>query len=191
MSQVRQAAPAVTNVRYYPNTNRHNKPTTSKVKRAVFYYGYGPKTQNPDKLPRGEWYSQQGAERHGDVVAWAVGNAIHHKYTYTLVLSLRDGLMRPEDFIAAMAGASQEIFPDWRLIIHTDTAHDHAHVMAFRDTTLSKQAFNAWRKKAGQLLQTAEQKRLQEAEQGITQAEGHKRPFSRSQTPHLEDELEL
>ncbi len=64
------------------------------------------------------------------------------------------------------------VFTDWRLIVHTDTEHVHAHVIAFREKTLVKAEFNAWRKEARSELEKLEQQRLQqEAEQEQARAQ--------------------
>ena len=169
------AAP-ITNVKYYKNETKKGNPTATKVKQGTFYYTYGTREANPDLKPRGQWWSREGPERYGDVVNWAAGNAKQHKYTYTMVLSLRDGPMQPEDFTAAMAAASDGIFAQWALIPHYDTNHDHAHVVAFRDKTLTKAEFHRWRKAAGAALAAAEQQRLQEAaQQRARQAEQSRR----------------
>lgn len=157
--------PKFVHVRYYQNKTKRGRPTATKVKQGVYYYSYGLKEENPDQLQRGHWYSRVGPERYGDVAAWAAGNALTQPYTYTLVLSLRDGRMQPQDFVEAMQQASDGIFHDWRLIPHYDTEHDHAHVIAFRDKTLSKKEFNQWRNSVADYLLTLEQQRLQEQEQ--------------------------
>ncbi len=82
-----------------------------------------------------------------------------------MVLSLRDGEMQPQDFIQAMNRAAQETetFQDYRLIVHHDTEHVHAHVIAFRDKTLKRKELMAWKDAVERPLQEAEVKRLAEA----------------------------
>lgn len=150
------------NVRYYTNETKKGNASTAEVRRGVYYYGYGIREENPEQLPRGEWYSPHGWEKHGDVINWATGNARQHKYTYTILLSVKDGRMLDDDFTRAMQAGG--VFADWRLITHTDTDHDHAHVITFRDETLSREQFDEWRGQVGDYLQQAEELRLQEAE---------------------------
>ncbi len=150
-------------VRYYKNRTKKGKATASPVKRGIFYYSYGTKEMNPNLQSRGHWFSVFGEERYVDVAGWAARKALQHKYTYTMVLSLRDGPMQPGDFTDAMQQAG--LFEDWRLIPHYDTAHDHAHVVAFRDKTLSRKEFDTWRNQVAASLLEAEEQRLQEAEQ--------------------------
>ena len=156
---------AITNVRYDKTRTKKGNVSRSAVQKAVYYAMYGLPQHNPDQLPRGEWYSSAGAEKHGHVVNWAEGSAVNHPYCYRLVLSLKEGDLRPEDFAAALQKDSQNLFPDFRLVVHQDTEHTHAHVLAFRDKTLSKQQFFQWKQEVGSCLVELEQLRLQEAEQ--------------------------
>jgi len=161
------------NLRYYKNETITKQPTTSKVQKSAYYYAFGTSTTLQDGTTiypeemRGEWQSPAGPEKHGNVVTWASGNALNHTYTYTMILSLRDGQMEPEDFIKAMESTAGEHFDDYRLIVHYDTNHDHAHVMAFRDTTLSKKEFNQFRLAMREQLQELESERIREREQEI------------------------
>lgn len=161
------------NLRYYKNETKSKQPTASKVQKSAYYYGYGTDTTLPDgttispEKMRGEWQSLEGPEKHGDVVAWASGNALNHTYTYTMILSLRDGQMEPEDFVKAMEKTAGNYFDDFRLIAHYDSQHDHAHVVAFRDKTLKKQEFNQFRLAMRQELDALEQERIQETERQI------------------------
>lgn len=174
---------AITNVRYDKTRTKKGNVTRSAVQKAVYYAMYGHpapftfdrlragdklRASNPDQLPRGEWYSPAGAEKHGHVVNWAEGSAVNHPYCYRLVLSLKEGDLRPEDFAAALQKDSQNLFPDFRLVVHQDTEHTHAHVLAFRDKTLSKQQFFQWKQEVGSCLVELEQLRLQEVEQART-----------------------
>lgn len=161
------------NVRYYKNQTKSKKPTSAKVKKSVYYYGYGTDQTLPDGTTiypdemRGNWYSSMGEERHGDVVTWASGNALNHTYTYTMILSLRDGEMEPEDFIKAMDSVGKNHFDDYRLIVHYDTAHDHAHVVAFRDKVLRKNDFNQFRLAMREQLAELEKERISQVENEI------------------------
>ena len=170
-----QQAPAITNLRYYQNRTKTGAPTASKVAQGVMYYGYGVQRldQEADEQLqlRGTWYTPENdAVSHKDVRQWSGDNALENKYTYTAVLSARDGWMQAEDFNQVMEKAG--VFTDWRLIVHTDTEHVHAHVIAFREKTLVKAEFNAWRKEARSELEKLEQQRLQqEAEQEQARAQ--------------------
>jgi hypothetical protein len=163
MSKVDHRA-AITNVRYDKTRTKKGNVSRSAVKKAVYYAMFGHPEHNPDQLPRGEWFSSAGVEKHGHILNWAEGSAVNHPYCYRLVLSLKEGQMRPEDFVAALQKDTQNLFADFRLVVHEDTQHTHAHVLAFRDKTLSKQEFYQWKKEVGRCLVELEQVRLKEAE---------------------------
>lgn len=158
------------NLRYYKNTTRTGEKTTALVKKSIFYYGYGTEQTLPNGQVisptemRGDWHSPQGPDDHANVINWAVQNAENHTYTYTMILSLRDGEMEPEDFQKAMNIAGRNHFNDYRLIVHYDTEHDHAHVVGFRDKTMSRQDFNQFRLDLRSTLEELEASRIQEAE---------------------------
>lgn len=165
-------APGYFHARYYKNKTPGGKGSATAVKQGLFYYSYGTKEVNPDQRKRGEWYGRQGLSSHGEVVNWAVENALESQYTYTMVLSVRDGEMVPQDFMDVVQANCEECFNDWRLIVHYDTGHVHAHVVAFRDKTLKRKEFHRWSKEMRESLEEAERHRLlvqqQESEQEQT-----------------------
>lgn len=150
-------APAITNLKYYKNETKKGNATATSAKKSLHYYTYG----REEEIERGEWHEPSGRAVSGDEMQqWIEENATANKYTYTAVLSLRDGEMEVEDFLKAMN--KQEQFTDYRLIRHQDTTHDHAHVMAFRPKTLTKAEFNEWRRTVGRELEALEQERIAE-----------------------------
>lgn len=156
------------NLRYYKNQTKAKNPTNALVKKSVYYYGYGTDVTLPDGTTiypeemRGQWWSGESEQKHGEVVAWASENALEHTYTYTMILSLRDGQMEPQDFIQAMNSTASDYFDDYRLIVHYDTEHDHAHVVAFRDKVLRREDFNEFRLAMRGQLAELESQRLEE-----------------------------
>lgn len=153
------------NMRCYQNRTKKGNPSSAKVSKGVYYYGYGTAAENPDHIPRGIWFSRNGWERHGDVVNWAKGSAKNHQFTYTLLLTVRDGRMQDTDFIKAMEAGG--LFKDWRLIVHRDTEHEHAHIVTFRDERVPKEEFTQWRELVQDYLQQAEMERLALAQEDI------------------------
>lgn len=156
-------ARVITDSRYYKNTTKKGNPTTAKVGQSVRYYGYGVKEegQEYDNAVRGEWLNPEGNEvSHQEVMAWSSEQALEHTYTYTMMFSVRDGQMEGSDFVEAMN--AQEQFGDYRLIMHTDTEHDHAHIMAFSDKVLSRSEFKEWRREVRPVLTEREEYRLEQ-----------------------------
>jgi hypothetical protein len=183
------------NLKYYKNTTSSGAKTTSLVQKSIFYYGYGtdetlPNGQviSPTEM-RGEWCSSRGPEQHSNVINWAVQNAENHTYTYTMILSLKDGQMEPEDFQKAMDQAGKDHFNDYRLIVHYDTDHDHAHVVGFRDKTMSRADFNQFRLSLRNELGQLENQRIQEKDQ--RQEQQFSQGISVHQEMDWEDDLGL
>lgn len=165
----------VVNARYIPNRSKKTgKPIIKRTMKSVQYIGFGHKFENPKQFQRGQWYSQDGEVEHSDVVEWAAEEATTHKYTYTFVLSVRDAAMQDSDFletVTEMMTAQQETdFPtDWRMMVHRDSDHDHAHLVMFRDRTLRKAQLAQWRQAIQEELGVREEQRLEEQrEQGIS-----------------------
>lgn len=167
------AAVPVMHARYIHNRTKKGNPSVKQTNRAVQYIGYGHKFENPQEYLRGQWHSPDGEVSHEQVKAWGEDQAQQRRYTYTLVLSVRDAIMQDEDFVEtvqAMTRNSKEnnFATDWRLMVHRDSDHDHAHVVLFRDRTLQKAQLAQWREEIQAALSVREEQRLAEQqEQGI------------------------
>jgi hypothetical protein len=163
----------IVHARYIKNRTPTGRVTVRQMSRAVHYIGYGHKFENPKEYLRGQWYSPEREQTHEDVVHWAEDKAQDHRYTYTLVLSVRDGIMHDDDFTETMREAqtkeSIETFPtDWRLMVHRDSDHDHAHVVFFRERTVRKAELAQWREALQSTLNRYQEQRLEEQQaQGI------------------------
>ncbi len=164
----------IVHARYIKNRTPKGRVTIRQLSRAVHYIGYGHKFENPKEFLRGQWHSAQGRHSHEDVVAWAEEQAQSNRYTYTLVLSVRDGMMQDEDFTRTMTSAKWQTqaetrFPtDWRLMVHRDSDHDHAHVVFFRDRTVRKAELAQWRESLQATLNSYQEQRIAEQQaQGI------------------------
>ncbi len=174
MNEMQTTLPVV-NARYIPNRSKKTgKIAIKRTLESVKYIGYGHKFENPKQFQRGQWYSQDGEQEHDEVTGWAADEASQHKYTYTFVLSIRDAAMQDEDFVETvtqmMTQQKETDFPtDWRMMVHRDSDHDHAHLVMFRDKTLRKAQLAQWRQAIQHELAIREEQRLEEqAEQGIT-----------------------
>ena len=168
----------IVNARYIRNRSKAGRPITKQSDQAVAYVGYGHTFENPEQQLRGQWYRPEGADTHKAVAAWSHEQAVTHQYTYTLIVSVRDGQMQDGDFLAALQAensgdahteATAYLPTDWRLMVHRDSNHDHAHVLFFRDKTLRKGELAQLRQHIQQVLLVREQQRLREAvqEQGV------------------------
>lgn len=163
----------VMHARYIRNVTSKGNPSVKQTNRAVQYIGYGHKFENPREYLRGQWHSPNGEVSHDQVKAWAEDQAQQRRYTYTLVLSVRDGIMQDDDFVETVKEMSEksegnDFSTDWRMMVHRDSDHDHAHVMLFRDRTLQKAQLARWREEIQAALAIREAQRLTEQqEQGI------------------------
>lgn len=159
-----QTALPIANVRYYKNHTPTGRPSHAKVKRGMQYYTYG-NWRDREPRERGQWHSPDGVISTEEAQQWASEQARLNEYTYTLMLSLRDGNMQEQDFVQAMQHAG--FFDNWRLIQHRDSEHDHAHVIAFRPNKLQKQEFVQWKELIMEQLQKVERQRLEQQQQLI------------------------
>lgn len=170
----------IVNARYGRNRTAKGNPTATPAKKALYYYGYGVRQDNPEQLARGHWYGPDGDTTYGETVNWATNQAKRHKLHYKIMISVRDGRMQSEDFAKAMA-ASGLMPNDYRLILHTDTDHDHAHILVFRDKPLHAALFQKWRAEVLEEINKLEQERIIERER--------EQALSLGQDP-IENELE-
>ena len=169
------AAIPVVHAKYIPNRSKKSgKPAIERTMKSVQYIGFGHKFENPKQFQRGQWYSAADEQSHDEVSAWAQSQAQAHKYTYSFVLSVRDGAMEDGDFVGTtrklMTDQADTDFPtDWRMMVHRDSDHDHAHLILFRDKTLRKAQLAQWRQAFQAELGALEEQRLAEMrEQGLT-----------------------
>lgn len=155
-------AHAIARMRYFRNLTQNDVPSNSQVQRSMYYYGYGKTRQRLAHETRGVWYDQNGEVRlYGAALAWAKGTALHNKYTYTLLLSVKDVRLAPEAFVAALQ-QSKSPFAQWRLIAHADTAHAHAHVIAFSDRLLPKREVVGWSSRTRNVLEELRHEQMQQ-----------------------------
>lgn len=144
---------AIARVRYFCNQKQDGTPSTTPVQKSMFYYGYGTPDKSRGKETRGVWYDQNGDVRsYGAALAWAKGTALRNKYTFTLLLSVKDVRLAPEAFVTAMRHSAPP-FSQWRLIAHDDTAYAHAHVIAFSNRPIPKRVIVGWSSRARDVLQ--------------------------------------
>lgn len=147
-------------VQMHENRTATGRRSSTPAKQATLYFAYGREQQNQfEGKQRGEWWGPDGRiHEHETVMAWAKQEALRHRYTFQAILSVPQAELNPEQFCQAMA-QSQEI-SEWRLMMHQDTKHRHAHVLFFRDKRLDKKSFLAWQTAVRQELSRMEQQQL-------------------------------
>jgi hypothetical protein len=148
-------------LQYYQNRTPRG-PATARVQATVHYFARGAGAQQREEM-RGRWYGPDGTTTDEEVGRWARAGARAHRYTYQAVLSTRDGRLAAEDFCRALEAGS--LAADWRLIRHTDSSHDHAHVLFFTDRRLSRRQVAAWNDSVRQEIEALVQERTLQAAQ--------------------------
>ena len=147
--------PTICNFRYYKNETSGGRPSASKARNSYLYYDRKLELGAEEEMGRGQWFSQYGPEPSHEVMDWVTKKAKEHKYTYTLMVSVRDAPLQAEHFRHAL-GQAMDI-DDYRLIAHNDTKHAHAHVMVFRDKTYTHEQFHEIKASVQQSLAQQEQ----------------------------------
>ncbi len=142
---------AIANARYGRTHLKSNRNVSHNAKRRVWYCTY----ERDSRDQRGIWYGPAGQQAYQQVRDWAKEQSHDHKYMYTLVLSVRDGIeAQPQDFCRVMEADGR--FEDWRLIEHTNTDNRHAHVMVFTDKTLRRDELMQWQRETCRQLEQVE-----------------------------------
>lgn len=124
---------------------------------------------------RGTWYGNNERASlteysYEEVKEWARNHSRQADYSYQLLLSTRDGQLRPEEFHQViLAGNRSWEMGEWRFIIHQDTAHQHAHALFFSDQRLPKTLFLQGQQGMQEALAQAVRRQQQEAEIEATQ----------------------
>ena len=169
---------AIGRVRYSRNLTQDGRPSNFQVQRSMYYYGYGKPEQRRDGETRGTWYDQNGDVRsYGAALAWVKGTALRNKYTFTMLLSVKDVRLAPEAFVTAMR-LSQPPFSQWRLIAHDDTAYAHAHVIAFSNRPIPKYMIVGWSSRAREVLEEMRHEQVRRLDQPKEQADSTMAPVA-------------
>ena len=104
-------------------------------------YGNVAERANENWQARGTWQDQAGRTHpYADVRQWAKAKVHRFKYghAYQLLLSTGEGGLHSADFNTALqAGSNISQVREWRMMIHTDTRNQHAHVILFRHQQLA------------------------------------------------------
>ncbi|MBK9054481.1 MAG: hypothetical protein IPL78_27295 [Chloroflexi bacterium] len=96
---------------------------------------------------RGVWFGPKRAYSYQEVLDWAKGSvhASEQPYGYTLLLSTRDGDLAEWEYEQALwAGNEWVEVADWRLVVHEDTANQHAHALVFPRGVIPTNLLHEW-----------------------------------------------
>lgn len=154
------------NARYIRNrskkTGRH---VTGGVQRVMYYNAYGNKEMNPTQEQRGLIYNEQGETvSYAKYKEWGIDGTKDHEYSYRMIISPKGHLLSDEDFVQVLNDSFQGrgYGEEFRLLVHRDTDHTHAHVLIHADKTMSRKELESWKRDLRQQIMEIEADRAQE-----------------------------
>lgn len=176
----RQPSPVV-RMQRVRNRTRTGKRTSKAARKAAIYFAFGRELPNQasdaQARQRGHWLGPGGETySHEEALAWAQDAAKKYEYTFQALLSVPQGRLTAEEYGQALEQTGS--LPDWRLVVHNDTAYSHAHVLFFRDNRIEKDRYLRWQAEVSRMLAISEQQRLSESEveQGLSHDLGRSMP---------------
>lgn len=124
--------------------------SVAQVKGFIRYLTYGNYIQDQNEFAqeRGVWFGPRRSHSYEEVLDWAKESiqTSDQPYGYTVLLSTRDGDLAEWEFEEALwAGNEWVEVKDWRLMVHEDTANQHAHVLVFPHETIPPGILREWR----------------------------------------------
>lgn len=164
------------------NKSTNGKPTYAQTKGLMTYIAYGRYADQLDREPRqrGQWLDHNGKPAaHEEVLQWAKEKVHRYGYehTYQLLLSTRYGGLTAADFNHVLRqGSDLSDMHEWRMMLHDDTANQHAHVVLLRREKLAGSQYQAWQQKMQTELeqlqaQRHQQRQMETAQMPTTQQE--------------------
>ena len=123
--------------------------SVAQMKGFIRYLTYGNYIQDQNELAqeRGVWYGPRRVHSYEEMLDWAKSSvhASEQPYGYTLLLSTRDGDLAEWEYEQAIwAGNEWVAVKDWRLIVHEDTANQHAHALIFPHEVIPTGILHEW-----------------------------------------------
>ena len=128
-------AQSVVRLQTHANRTPTGRASATAVRKLAHYlaHGRGRPAEQSARPQRGIWYSEDGRPlTHEQVLQWVAEQGKTHPYTHQLILSVKEAQLEAAAYGQAMQ-AGGHLFSEWRLIVHRDTRHSHAHVLAFGD----------------------------------------------------------
>ena len=164
----------------------------AQVRGLLHYVAYGHYAEQLGQAPqqRGVWLDQAGRPyAHAAVQEWAKEKVHRFEYdhAYQLLLSTRDGGLPAAAFNRALQqGSDISQVREWRMMLHDDTDHQHAHAILFSHEKLSPARYKEW-----QQTMQAELGQLQaERQTALAQQEDLKQQVELETRPSAEHALE-
>ena len=131
-------AQSIVRLQTHANRTPTGRASATAARKLVQYlaYGRGRPAEQARRSQRGVWYGENGRSVHHDqVMGWVAQQGKSHRYTHQLILSVKDAHLSPAAYGQALQVEGAP-FAEWRLVVHQDTDHPHAHVIAFGDAEI-------------------------------------------------------
>jgi hypothetical protein len=129
---------SVVRLQTHANRTPTGRASATAARKLAHYlaHGRGRPAEQSARPQRGTWYGEDGRPlTHEQVLQWVAERGKTHPYTHQLILSVKEAPLEAAAYGQAMqaGGPDGNLFPEWRLIVHQDSRHSHAHVLAFGD----------------------------------------------------------
>lgn len=177
-------AQSIVRLQTHANRTPTGRASATAARKLVQYlaYGRGRPAEQARRLQRGVWYGENGRSfNHDQVMGWVAQQGKANHYTHQLILSVKEAHLSPAAYGQALQVEGAP-FAEWRLVVHQDTDHPHAHVIAFSDAEIrvTGRDFRHWWLAARQEL---------EKQQHLITQQRDLAPQQRAQTTQLETPL--
>jgi hypothetical protein len=163
------------------NKSARGRPSYARMKGLMNYIAYGryedqpafarsgpAQEPDPDRAApaRGRWLDHNGRPvSHEESLRWAKEKVHRYGYdhTYQLLLSTRYGGLTAAQFNGVLQQSSDlSGVREWRLMLHDDSDHQHAHVILLRREKLANDRYKEWQQKMQAELAQLQTERHQE-----------------------------
>ncbi|MBK8985354.1 MAG: hypothetical protein IPM39_04615 [Chloroflexi bacterium] len=144
-------AQSVVRLQTHANRTPTGRASATAARKLAHYlaHGRGRPAEQSVRPQRGVWYGEDGRPlTHEQVLQWVAERGKTHPYTHQLILSVKEAQLEAAAYGRAMqaGGSDGNLFPEWRLVVHQDSHHSHAHVLAFgdEDIRVTGPTFRQW-----------------------------------------------
>ncbi|MGH2535822.1 MAG: hypothetical protein ACRDHL_00335 [Candidatus Promineifilaceae bacterium] len=146
----RQPSRAIVRGERIDNVSPKGGRSYARVRGLLQYFAYGRYADQigQESKQRGAWLDQSGRVHPHDAVQQWAKEKVHHfgyDHAYQLLLSTRDGQLSAAEFNRALQqGSDISRVWEWRLMMHDDSDHQHAHAILFSHEKLAPARYREW-----------------------------------------------
>ena len=140
---------SIVRLQSHENRTPTGRPSATATRKLVNYlaFGRGRAAHQAQRLQRGDWHDQASKQwSHDEVLKWVQAQGKQHQFTHQLILSVSEAQLDAPAYNDALQVKGESFFNTWHLMAHTDSAHPHAHVVAFSDEVIDIRSarFREW-----------------------------------------------